>query len=86
MFLDDNTQEIEISLEELEELVEYTHKRINKAKEVLKNPSDENLLSYNYIVEIHGDIRRRTRIYPKLTEEEIAASAIWKARRDNLQY
>lgn len=86
MFLDDFTKQVQISLEDLEELVEYTHQRIDKARIVLKNPSDENLISYNRTVEIHGEMRIRLGIYPKLTEEEKAASAIWMARRDDIEW
>lgn len=86
MFLDDFTKQVQVSLEDLEELVEYTHQRIDKAKIVLKNPSDENLISYNRTVEIHGEMRIRLGIYPKLTEEEKAASAIWMARRDDIKW
>ena len=86
MFLDDFTKQVQISLEDLEELVEYTHQRIDKARIVLKNPSDENLISYNQTVEIHGEMRIRLGIYPKLTEEEKAASAIWMARRDDIEW
>lgn len=86
MFLDDFTKQVQVSLEDLEELVEYTHQRIDKAKIVLKNPSDENLISYNQTVEIHGEMRIRLGIYPKLTEEEKAASAIWMARRDDIEW
>lgn len=86
MFLDDFTKQVQVSLEDLEELVEYTHQRIDKARIVLKNPSDENLISYNRTVEIHGEMRIRLGIYPKLTEEEKAASAIWMARRDDIEW
>lgn len=86
MFLDDFTKQVQVSLEDLEELVEYTHQRIDKAKMVLKNPSDENLISYNRTVEIHGEMRIRLGIYPKLTEEEKAASAIWMARRNDIKW
>lgn len=86
MFLDDFTKQVQVSLEDLEELVEYTHQRIDKAKIVLKNPSDENLISYNRTVEIHGEMRIRLGIYPKLTEEEKAASAIWMARRNDIKW
>ena len=79
-------KQVQISLEDLEELVEYTHQRIDKARIVLKNPSDENLISYNRTVEIHGEMRIRLGIYPKLTEEEKAASAIWMARRDDIEW
>lgn len=86
MFLDDFTKQVQVSLEDLEELVEYTHQRIDKAKIVLKNPSDENLISYNRTVEIHGEMRIRLGIYPKLTEEEKAASAIWMARKNDIKW
>lgn len=76
----------EVSLERIEELVKYTHKRVEMAEKVLKDPSDDNLRDYNYIVEIHGEMRRDLCIYPKLTEAEIAASAIWKARKDDIDW
>lgn len=76
----------EVSLERIEELVKYTHKRVEMAEKVLKDPSDDNLRDYNYIVEIHGEMRRDLCIYPKLTEAEIAASAIWKAKKDDIDW
>jgi hypothetical protein len=76
----------EVSLEKVEELVKYTHKRVEMAEKVLKDPSDENLIEYNHIVEIHGELRRDLCIYPKLTEAEKAASAIWMTRRDDIDW
>lgn len=86
MFVDDSDRQIQVDLKDLIELVEYTNLRVEKANEVLRNPSDDNLRDYNHVVEIHGDIRRRLGIFPKLTEEEKAASAIWKARKDNIEW
>ena len=85
MFIEDR-REIQVDLKDLVELVEYTNLRVEKEKNVLKNPSDDNLRDYNYIVEIHDDIRRRLGIFPKLTEEEKAASAIWRARKDDIEW
>lgn len=81
-----NYSRIEVSLKELEELVFYTKERVKLAQKVLKEPTDDNLRKYNHIVEIHGDIRRELGIYPELTEEEKAASAIWKAKKDNIEW
>lgn len=75
---------IEVSLRQLKELVEWTDKRVEMAKKVLSDPSDENLIEYNYVVEVHGAMRRDLEIYPELTEEERAASALWMAQRERI--
>lgn len=86
MFVDDNYSRVEVSFEKLCELVSYTKKRRELAKKVLKNPTDDNLREYNYIVEIHGELRRNLGIYPELSEEEKAASNIWRYRKDEIEW
>ena len=41
-----------VDLNKLEELVELTHKRVEMAERVLKDPSDENLIEYTRFVKI----------------------------------
>lgn len=68
----------------IEELVELTHKRVEMAERVLKDPSDENLIEYNGVAEVQAYLRADLGIYPKLTAAEEAASAIWMKKRDEL--
>ena len=75
---------ITVDLKKLEELIELTHKRVEMAEKVLSDPSDENLIEYNWIAEVQSELRADLGIYPKLTEEEKAASAIWMKKRDEL--
>lgn len=74
-----------VDLARIEELVQLTHERVELAKKVLKNPTDENLVEYNHIVEVHGALREDLCIYPKLTKEEEAASTLWKARKNYIK-
>lgn len=76
---------VSVDLQKIEELVSYTHKRVELAKKVLEDPSDDNLIEYNQIVEVHAYLRADLGIYPKLTEAEKAASAIWKARKNKIE-
>lgn len=76
----------QVELKKLEELVEYTHKRIGLAKKVLRHPSDENLMEYNRITEIQADLKADLQISPKLTMAEEAASTLWLKRRDKLDW
>lgn len=73
-----------VELKKLEELIELTHKRVEMAERVLKDPSDENLLKYNEVAEVQAYLRADLSIYPKLTAAEEAASAIWMKKRDEL--
>lgn len=75
-----------VTLNELKQLTKYTEKRIKKAQEVLKDPSDKNLRAYNHVVEIHDELRKRTGIYPVLTKEEEAASLIWLSRSKDIEW
>ena len=76
---------VSVDLKKLEKLVKYTHKRVEMAERVLKDPSDENLIKYNEAAEVQADLRADLGIYPKLTTAEEAASAIWMARRDEIE-
>ena len=74
-----------VDLKKLEELVELTHKRVEMAERVLKDPSDENLIKYNEVAEVQAYLRADLSIYPKLTAAEEAASAIWMAKRSDIE-
>lgn len=76
---------VSVDLKKLEKLVQYTHKRVEMAERVLKDPSDANLIKYNEAAEVQADLRADLGVYPKLTKEEEAASAIWMARRDEIE-
>lgn len=76
---------ITVDLKKLEELIELTHKRVEMAEKVLKDPSDENLIEYDEVAEVQADLRADLQIYPKLTAAEEAASAIWLARRNDIE-
>ena len=74
-----------VELKKLEELIELTHKRVEMAERVLKDPSDENLLKYNGVAEVQAYLRADLGIYPKLTAAEEAASAIWMVKRSDIE-
>lgn len=74
-----------VELKKLEELVELTHKRVEMAERVLKDPSDENLIEYNGVAEVQAYLRADLGIYPKLTTAEEAASAIWMVKRSDIE-
>lgn len=74
-----------VELKKLEELIELTHKRVEMAERVLKDPSDENLLKYNGVAEVQAYLRADLGIYPKLTAVEEAASAIWMAKKNDIE-
>lgn len=74
-----------VDLKKLEELVKFTHKRVEMAERVLKDPSDENLIKYNEVAEVQAYLRADLSIYPKLTAAEEAASAIWLAKKNDIE-
>lgn len=74
-----------VDLNKLEELIELTHKRVEMAERVLKDPSDENLIKYNEVAEVQAYLRADLSIYPKLTAAEEAASAIWLAKKNDIE-
>ena len=74
-----------VDLKKLEELIELTHKRVEMAERVLKDPSDENLIKYNEVAEVQAYLRADLSIYPKLTAAEEAASAIWLAKKNDIE-